>query len=133
VSEQSKKILYIEDESVMIELVRLILGGRGFEVVGAANGRDGLEIAGRESPDLILLDLMMPDIDGWQVYRQLKAHPDLKNTPVIVVTAKAQPIDKVLGLSIAKVDDYITKPFEPKELLRSVRRVLGQSGLPWGG
>jgi two-component system response regulator VicR len=133
VFEQPKKILYIEDESVMIELVRLILGGRGFEVVGAVSGRDGLEIAGRESPDLILLDLMMPDIDGWQVYRQLKAHPELKDIPVIVVTAKAQAIDKVLGLSIAKVDDYITKPFEPKELLRSVRRVLGQSGLPRGG
>jgi two-component system response regulator VicR len=126
VSEQSKKVLYIEDEPVMVELVRLILKGKGFEVLGASNGRDGLDIAAREVPDLILLDLMMPDMDGWQVYRQLKAHPDLKDIPVVVVTAKAQPIDKVLGLSIAKVDDYITKPFEPQELLRSIYRVLGQ-------
>jgi two-component system response regulator VicR len=124
VSEQSKKVLYIEDESVMVELVRLILRSKGFEVLGAPNGRDGLAIAFKERPDLILLDLMMPDLDGWQVYRQLKAHPDLKDIPVVVITAKAQPIDKVLGLSIAKVDDYITKPFEPQELLRSIQRVL---------
>jgi two-component system response regulator VicR len=124
VSEQSKKVLYIEDESVMVELVRLILRSKGFEVLGAPNGRDGLAIALKERPDLILLDLMMPDLDGWQVYRQLKAHPDLKDIPVVVITAKAQPIDKVLGLSIAKVDDYITKPFEPQELLRSIQRVL---------
>jgi two-component system response regulator VicR len=130
VSEQSKKVLYIEDEPVMVELVRLILKGKGFEVLGASNGRDGLDIATREVPDLILLDLMMPDMDGWQVYRQLKAHPDLKDIPVVVVTAKAQPIDKVLGLSIAKVDDYITKPFEPQELLRSIYRVLGQKESP---
>jgi two-component system response regulator VicR len=133
VSEQPKKVLYVEDEPVMIELVSLILGGKGFKVLSAPSGRDGLDMASRELPDLILLDLMMPDIDGWQVYRQLKAHPDLKDIPVIVITAKAQPIDKVLGLSIAKVDDYITKPFEPKELLRSVRRILGQGDLPRDG
>jgi two-component system response regulator VicR len=127
VSKQPKKILYIEDEAIMLELVRLILERKGFEVFGALGGREGLEIARREHPDLILLDLMMPDIDGWQVYRQLKAYDDLKNIPVIVVTAKAQPIDKVLGLSVAKVDGYITKPFEPQELLTSISRVFGES------
>lgn len=128
-SERVRKVLYIEDEPVMLELVRLMLSSKGFEVLGAPNGREGLEVAVRELPDLILLDLMMPGIDGWQVYRQLKAHPDLKDIPVVVVTAKAQPIDKVLGLSIAKVDDYITKPFEPQELLRSIGRVLGENAL----
>jgi DNA-binding response OmpR family regulator len=68
---------------------------------------------------------MMPDIDGWEVYRQMKADPNLTNIPVIVVTAKAQSIDKVLGLHIAKVDDYVTKPFGPQELLASVAKVLG--------
>jgi DNA-binding response OmpR family regulator len=89
-------------------------------------GREGLEAVRRIKPDLVLLDLMMPDMDGWEVYQQMKADPDLKDIPVIVVTAKAQSIDKVLGLHIAKVDDYVTKPFGPQELLRSVERVLNR-------
>jgi DNA-binding response OmpR family regulator len=78
-------------------------------------------------PDLVLLDLMMPDIDGWDVYQQMKAGDHTRNIPVIVVTAKAQSIDKVLGLHIAKVDDYISKPFSPQELLDSIEKVLGLS------
>ena len=87
-------------------------------------GRGGFAAIERESPDLVLLDLMMPDMDGWEVYQQMKSHDSMKNIPVIVVTAKAQSIDKVLGLHIAKVDDYITKPFGPQELLDSVESVL---------
>ncbi|MCJ7738752.1 MAG: response regulator, partial [Anaerolineae bacterium] len=87
----------------------------------------GLETVKRVKPDLVLLDLMMPDMDGWEVYQQIKADDALKGTRVIVVTAKAQSIDKVLGLHIAKVDDYITKPFGPQELLQSVNKVLGLS------
>jgi DNA-binding response OmpR family regulator len=83
-----------------------------------------LEAIRRVKPDLVLLDLMMPDMDGWEVYQQMKADPELKEIPVIVVTAKAQSIDKILGLHIAKVDDYVTKPFGPQELLQSVERVL---------
>ena len=87
-------------------------------------GSEGLEIVHREKPDLVLLDLMMPDIDGWEVYRRMKANGDSAQIPVIVVTAKAQSIDKVLGLQVAKVDDYITKPFGPQELLDSINRIL---------
>jgi DNA-binding response OmpR family regulator len=94
-------------------------------VIGANGGVEGLEIVKREKPDLILLDLMMPDMDGWEVYQQIKADTDLRTIPVVVVTAKAQSIDKVLGLHIAKVDDYITKPFGPQELLESVEKILG--------
>jgi len=75
---------------------------------------------------LVLLDLMMPEMDGWEVYQQMKADENIKHIPVIVVTAKAQSIDKVLGLHIAKVDDYIAKPFSPQELLASVDNVLGR-------
>lgn len=78
------------------------------------------------APDLILLDLMMPEMDGWEVYQQIKADEKMKGTPVIVVTAKAQSIDRVLGLHIAKVDDYIAKPFSPQELLTSVEKVLNK-------
>jgi two-component system response regulator VicR len=125
-TEESKRVVCIEDEPEMIELVQLILGKKGFNVIGANGGIEGLEIVRREKPDLILLDLMMPDMDGWEVYQQIKANPELRRIPVIVVTAKAQSIDKVLGLHIAKVDDYITKPFGPQELMESVEKILSQ-------
>jgi len=126
---ENKQILCIEDEPEMIDLIRLILGRRGFNVVGAAGGKEGLEKVRQDPPDLILLDLMMPDMDGWEVYQQIKADDRTKNIPVIVVTAKAQSIDKVLGLHIAKVDDYIAKPFSPQELLASVDKVFGAENL----
>lgn len=119
-----KCILCVEDEPEMIDLIRLILGRRGFDVKGANGGVEGLKMIREDAPDLILLDLMMPDMDGWEVYQQIKANEKTKDIPVIVVTAKAQSIDKVLGLHIAKVDDYIAKPFNPQELLASVERVL---------
>jgi DNA-binding response OmpR family regulator len=119
-----KCILCVEDEPEMIDLIRLILGRRGFEVKGAAGGVEGLKIIRHDLPDLVLLDLMMPDMDGWEVYQQMKADEKTKHIPVIVVTAKAQSIDKVLGLHIAKVDDYITKPFSPQDLMNSVEKVL---------
>lgn len=124
-AEERKQVVCIEDEPEMIDLVRLILGRKGFELIGAVGGREGLETVRRVKPDLVLLDLMMPDMDGWEVYQQMKADDELKDIPVIVVTAKAQSIDKVLGLHIAKVDDYVTKPFGPQELLESVNKVLG--------
>ncbi len=122
---EQKRVVCIEDEPEMIDLVRLILGRKGFKVIGANGGIEGLEIVRREKPDIILLDLMMPDMDGWEVYQQIKADTELRAIPVVVVTAKAQSIDKVLGLHIAKVDDYITKPFGPQELLESVEKILG--------
>jgi len=126
-TEQSMKmILCIEDEQGMIELIRLILGRRGFEIRGANGGKEGLEIIRAEHPDLVLLDLMMPEMDGWEVYQQMKADEATRDIPVIVVTAKAQSIDKVLALRIAKVDDFIAKPFSPQELLNSVDNVLAR-------
>ncbi len=122
----ARRILCIEDEPEMIDLIRLILGRRGFEVAGATGGKAGLQAVRETSPDLVLLDLMMPDMDGWEVYQQMKADEATRNIPVIVVTARAQSIDKVLGLNIAKVDDYIAKPFSPQELLESVQKVLGR-------
>jgi two-component system response regulator VicR len=123
-AEEKKRILCIEDDAEMIDLIRLILERKGFEVLEAVGGKEGLEVSRREMPDLILLDLMMPEVDGWEVFRQLRADEQLKDIPVIVVTAKAQSIDIVLGLHIAKVDGYVTKPFGPQELLKSVNKVL---------
>ena len=108
----------------MIDLISLILSRKGFEVIGADGGAKGLAAIRAEKPALVLLDLMMPEVDGWQVYQQLKADPATAEIPVIVVTAKAQNIDKVLGLHIAKVDDYIAKPFSLQELVDRVEAVL---------
>jgi len=129
VNSSAVKVVCIEDEREMIDLVQLILTRRGYEVHGALGGREGLALIEAVQPDLVLLDLMMPDMDGWEVYQQMKANEAMKDIPVIIVTAKAQNIDKVLGLHIAKVDDYITKPFGPSELLESVARILQQVGI----
>ena len=121
-----KVIVYVEDHADMIDLVKLIVEPKGFQVIGAIGGREGLEIIQREVPDLVLLDLMMPDMDGWEVHRRMKADERLRDIPVIVVTAKDKPIDQVLGLHVAKVDAYLVKAdFGPKELLDSVHQVLG--------
>lgn len=119
-----RTVVCIEDEQEMIELVRLILSRKKIEVHGALGGREGLDKIAEVQPDLVLLDLMMPEMDGWEVYQKMKASPEMRDIPVIVVTAKAQSIDRVLGLHIARVDDYITKPFGPQNLLESVERVL---------
>jgi len=120
------RIVCIEDDPQIIELVRMILGRKGFQVIGAAGGQEGLTLVQAQRPDLILLDLMMPDLDGWEVYRRLKEDPVLAAVPVVVVTARAQDIDRVLGLHVAHVDDYLTKPFTPKQLTDSVERILGR-------
>ena len=119
-----RKVVCIEDELEMIELVKLILDRNKFEVTGAVGGQEGLDKISEIKPDLALLDMMMPEMDGWEVYQKMKASEAMRDIPVIVVTAKAQSIDRVLGLHIARVDDYITKPFGPQELLDSVERVI---------
>ncbi len=125
-AEVTGTLVYIEDEPEMIDLVRLILSRKGYEVIGANGGREGLEIIRQKLPHLVLLDLMMPDMDGWDVYQQMKSADATRDIPVIVITAKAQSIDKVLGLHIAKVDDYISKPFSPQELVDRVEKVVGR-------
>ena len=119
-----KHILCIEDDPEMIAMIRLILRRRDYAVEGAEGGQAGLQAVRKSHPDLILLDLMMPDMDGWDVYQRIKADPATREIPVIIVTARAQNIDRVMGLQIAKVDDYIVKPFSPRQLLESVERVL---------
>ena len=122
--EKNRRVVYIEDEQEMIELVRLILSHKGYEVLGANGGHEGLDLVRQNKPDLVLLDLMMPDMDGWDVYHQMRAEEATRDIPVIVITAKAQSIDKVLGLHIAKVADYISKPFSPQDLIDSVEKVF---------
>jgi two-component system response regulator VicR len=124
-----RRVVVIEDDPAMIQLIALILENHSFEVISATGGPEGLEAIAREKPDLVLLDLMMPGMSGWDVYQHMKADEYMETVPVIVVTAKARNIDKTLGLYIAKVQDYITKPFGPAELLNSIARVLGDESL----
>jgi CheY-like chemotaxis protein len=121
-----KTILCIEDEPQMIDLIRLILETEGYVVLGARGGQEGLDLMRTERPDMILLDLMMPEMDGGDVFHHMKEEVELRDIPVIVVTAKAAPIDKVLWINVAKVDDYVTKPFGPRDLVESVEKVFAK-------
>jgi two-component system response regulator VicR len=123
-----KRIICIEDEPETTNLMKLILAREGYEVLGANGGEEGLALVDEHSPDLILLDLMMPEMDGTQVFQRLKENEKTRDIPVIVVTAKVQSIDIVLWRQVAKVDDYITKPFRPEELAERVKYVLAQAG-----
>ena len=129
-SSEPRTVVCIEDEPGVIELIRLILERRGLKVVGAVSGMEGLEVVRQIQPSLVLLDLMMPGMDGWEVYRRMKADAMMKTIPVIIVTAKAEGIDEVLAKHIAKVDDYIKKPFSLQELLQSIERVLNRKKTP---
>jgi two-component system alkaline phosphatase synthesis response regulator PhoP len=120
----SKTILIIDDKSSVRTLVRDYLSAEGFRVVEAENGRDGLYVSRHEKPDLILLDIMMPEMGG---YEFLRLHRRERNTPVILLTAKLEESDKVLGLELG-ADDYVTKPFGMRELVARIRAVLRRIG-----
>lgn len=119
------KIVYIEDDIDMVKIVEVILRRGNFELISVAEGHEGLDLVRKEKPDLVLLDIMLPDMGGWAVYQKMKAEKELSAIPVIVVTAQDAAIDRILGEHIAKVQVYITKPFSPKKLLSSINDVLG--------
>lgn len=121
-------IIVIEDEADIREVMVHNLSGEGYSVHSAADGEDGLRLAQEKSPDLILLDLMLPGIDGIEICRKLKNDPVTRSTPIIMVTAKGEESDIVLGLGIG-ADDYITKPFSPKELMARIKAVLRRGPL----
>lgn len=124
---ENRRILCIEDQPEMIELIRLVLRRHGFQVEGAVGGREGLRMLRENPPDLVLLDLMMPEVDGWEVYRQIRADERLRNIPVIAVTAKGRDVDRVVGVQVAGMNDFITKPFGLDDLVARVERVLKEA------
>lgn len=119
----SEKILIIDDEEHIVELIRYNLEASGYLTLEAYNGLDGLKLAREEVPDLVLLDLMLPGMDGLEVCKRLRADDKLKNIPIIMLTAKSEEIDKILGLELG-ADDYITKPFSVRELNARVKALL---------
>jgi two-component system phosphate regulon response regulator PhoB len=116
-------ILVIDDERDLIELVRYNLEKEGYDVIAATDGQSGLEVATKHAPDLVVLDLMMPGIDGIQICQRLRADPRTARLPVIMLTAKATEADRIVGLEMG-ADDYITKPFSPREVVARVKAVL---------
>ncbi len=116
----SKTILVVDDEARLVSVVRGYLQDEGFKVVTAVNGREALFVSREEHPDLIILDLMMPEMNGWEFMRLHRAE---NNTPIIMLTARVEDVDMVAGLEMG-ADDYITKPFSPRELVARVRAVL---------
>jgi len=123
-----KKIVIIEDEPDILEVLSYNLKREGFDVYSATNGTLGLSLVEKELPDLLLLDLMLPGLDGIEICSTIKNNPAIQNTLIIMVTAKGEESDIVLGLGVG-ADDYITKPFSPKELVARVKAVLRRGQL----
>ncbi|MCL4269172.1 MAG: response regulator transcription factor [Anaerolineales bacterium] len=120
----SQTILIVDDERRMVSLLQSYLMQEGYRVVTAYNGREALEVADKENPDLVVLDIMMPEMNG---YDFMHAHRSEKDTPIIMLTAKVEDDDKIVGLELG-ADDYVTKPFKPRELMARVRNVLRRAG-----
>src|SRR6266700_2163961 len=128
----ARKILVIDDESVLVETIAYNLEQAGYQVITAEDGTSALQAAYRELPDLIILDIMLPEMDGLEVCRQLRRESSTATTPIMMLTAKGDEIDKVVGLEVG-ADDYVTKPFGRRELLARVRALLRRADYPLAG
>lgn len=118
------KVLVVDDEVYILHILDFSLGAEGFEVITANNGELAIEKAKQEKPDLIVLDIMMPVLDGYETCRRLKRESETKNIPVVLLTAKGRDVDKRLGYEVGAVD-YIVKPFSPNRLIERIQEILG--------
>jgi DNA-binding response OmpR family regulator len=121
-----ERILIVDDEAHIVELVRLYLEREGFRVEGAADGAQGLQLNRELRPAMLILDLMLPEVDGLEVCRQVRAESDV---PIVMLTARDEDIDKIVGLELG-ADDYLTKPFNPRELVARVKAILRRTEAP---
>jgi len=117
------KVLVVDDEELLVEMMRLRLEANGYEVIAAYDGKQGLDLARKEKPNIIILDIMLPKMDGYKVCRMLKFDAEYKDIPIILSTARGQDSDKDLGKEVG-ANAYITKPFEPEELLSIIEKLL---------
>lgn len=123
---QSEHVLVVDDEEDILELLRYNLSKDGYRVTGVTNGDDALRVAERDRPDAVILDLMLPSVDGYGVCERLKKNPDTRDIPIVMLTAKGEEADIVKGLEKG-ADDYVTKPFSPRVLLARIKAVLRRS------
>ncbi|OGO43915.1 MAG: hypothetical protein A2137_04445 [Chloroflexi bacterium RBG_16_58_8] len=121
----SSKILLIEDDPAISRLVDYTLRHQGYEIIIASNGLEGIRKAHSEAPDLVILDLMLPGIDGFEICHRLRADASTAKLPILMFSAKAQEIDKTTGLKVG-ADDYLTKPAAPAEILNRVQKLLAE-------
>lgn len=120
------KILVVDDEIYIVHILDFSLGMEGYEVVTALDGEQALEKLKAEQPDLIVLDIMMPKLDGYEVCKAVKGSPDTAHIPVILLSAKGRNVDQKMGFDVG-ADDYITKPFSPRKLVERINQLLGQT------
>ena len=125
------RILVVDDDPSIVDLATAVLGSAAYAVAAARTGSDALRLARRERFDLVLLDINMPEMDGWETLRLIKADEAIRDLPVVMFSVKGEVRDKVHGLQEGAVD-YLTKPFEVDDLLKRVRRVLGETGVGTG-
>ena len=118
-----QKILAVDDEVDILKLLQYNLSNAGFDFISAEDGPEAIELATMALPDLIILDLMLPNMDGMEVLKVLKSNPDTRRIPVMMLTAKGEEIDRILGLELG-ADDYVVKPFSPRELVLRVKTIL---------
>jgi two-component system response regulator VicR len=122
----AKKVLVVDDEPAIANLAKVKLTNEGFDVVTAHSGKEALEKVAGEPPDAIVLDVMMPGMDGWEVASRLRGDPETKDIPILMLTALGIPEERVPGF--ADIDEYHTKPFEPATLVKLVRRLTSEKG-----
>jgi DNA-binding response OmpR family regulator len=128
-TQAKKKILIVDDEKALVSLVALHMQMTGYEVLFANDGWSAIDICKRDKPDLVILDLMLPKLNGWEVCRRLRSDEEIKTISVIMLSARGELEDKLRGFG-AGADDYVTKPFSPKELVARVKRILDRSVNP---
>jgi len=121
--DKMKRILVIDDEEDLVELLDRRLQSAGYEMLQALDGEEGLEVAIEQVPDLIILDISMPKMDGYQVCERIKSNKKLKDVPIIMLTALGAPVDKIVGKALG-ADAYLTKPFDNKELLNKIEELI---------
>ena len=125
----NKKILVVEDDPISLRLIQYTLQHEGYQVLSAPNGLDGMRKVQEEEPDLVILDVMLPGIDGFEVCYRLRAEPQTAQLPILMLSAKAQEMDKTTGLKVG-ADDYLTKPASPSEIVKRVETLLAQRRCP---
>jgi DNA-binding response OmpR family regulator len=122
-----ERVLIVDDDPDILRLVTYNMGQAGFEVITASTGRKALEMVHNQTPDLVILDIMLPDVDGMEVCRILRQQDSTRKLPIVMLTARGEEIDRVVGFELG-ADDYVSKPFSPRELVLRVKSILRRSG-----